>query len=81
MIGILKVINALNKFDDTPHGQTGKLLDQMMKDAERALDERDALVKALNQMIEVYWADGDGEVPEPACIQGARAALRHWEEA
>ena len=41
----------------------------------RAVNSHDALVRALEEMIEVYWGDGDGELPEPHCIQNARAAL------
>lgn len=46
-----------------------------LSEVSRFVAEQDALVKALEQMIEVYWADGDGELPEPQCIQDARAAL------
>lgn len=41
----------------------------------RAVNSHDALVKALEEMIEVYWGHGDGEFPEPNCIQAALAAL------
>lgn len=34
-----------------------------------------ALRSALQAMIDIYWADGDGQLPEPKCIRDARGAL------
>lgn len=36
---------------------------------------RDELAASLKEMIAVYWGEGDGEEPAPACIQRAKAAL------
>jgi hypothetical protein len=33
------------------------------------------LILALDEMMNVYWGAGDGELPEPVCIQRARRAL------
>lgn len=33
------------------------------------------LYEALSEMVRVYWADGDGIDPPPACITQALAAL------
>ncbi len=33
------------------------------------------LETALTEMLAVYWGDGDGELPEPACIERAKKAL------
>jgi hypothetical protein len=41
----------------------------------RAVNSHDALVASLEEMMGVYWGDGDGELPEPGCILRARAAL------
>lgn len=30
---------------------------------------------ALKEMLEVYWGTGDGQVPPPACVTRAQAAL------
>lgn len=37
--------------------------------------ENAALRIALQNMIDIYWADGDGQLPEPKCIIDARLAL------
>ena len=33
------------------------------------------LLASLKEMLEIYWGEGDGELPEPVCIQNARAAI------
>lgn len=53
----------------------GSLSPRVETDMQRGATAIEALRVSLNEMIEVYWADGDGEMPEPACIQNARAAL------
>jgi hypothetical protein len=41
-----------------------------------AAHERIAELKAsLTEMLGIYWGEGDGEEPPPACIQRAQAAL------
>jgi len=41
-----------------------------------AAHERIAELKSsLSEMLGIYWGDGDGEEPPPACIQRAHAAL------
>lgn len=33
------------------------------------------LEASLAEMVGIYWGDGDGQEPPPACIQRAKAAL------
>lgn len=57
------------------HGGTEYDAELRFSDLVRAVNSHEALVKALENMIAIYWGDGDGELPEPVCIQEARAAL------
>jgi hypothetical protein len=58
---------VLGKFTPVPHVPSEEL---------RAAHERiDELKGSLAEMVGIYWGDGDGFEPPPACIQRAQAAL------
>lgn len=53
------VRDALDQIDETPFGKVGKLLDRMADDAQRAVNERNHLVEALDGMVLVCGRTGD----------------------
>ena len=48
------VRDAIDLIDETPHGKLEALFNRMASDSDRALAHHDALVKALNGMVEMY---------------------------
>lgn len=53
------VRDALDQIDETPFGKVGKLLDRMADEAQRAVNERNHLVGALDGMVLVCGRTGD----------------------
>lgn len=59
--------DTLGKFFGQPSAHTEEL-----KAAHERIEE---LKASLSEMLGIYWGEGDGEEPLPACIQRAQAAL------
>lgn len=51
--------DALDKIDETPFGKVSKLLDRMADQAQRAINERSALIDALDGLILVCGRTGN----------------------
>lgn len=56
---IRDVRDAIDEIDATPFGKLGKLFDAMSTNAQRALNERDDLVKALDGLVLVCGRTGN----------------------
>jgi len=41
----------------------------------RLISAAPELLASVNELLAIYWGDGDGQQPEPECILRARAAL------
>ena len=46
----------------------------------KAVNSHDDLKSSLAEMVGIYWGDGDGHEPPPACIQRALAVLASIKE-
>ena len=46
-----------------------------MTELQAAYERIDELKASLAEMLGIYWGEGDGEEPPPACIQRAMSAL------
>jgi hypothetical protein len=71
-VDIGAAVAALQESPDLAAMMTEMVGGPALIEAQTAIE---TLCGSLNEMIEVYWADGDGELPEPQCITNARAAL------
>jgi len=64
----------LGKFDDDC-AAIGRHLDARTEELKAAHERIAELKFSLSEMLGIYWSDGDGQEPLPACIQRAHAAL------
>lgn len=46
-----------------------------MTELQAAYERIEELKSSLAEMVGIYWGEGDGEEPPPACIQRAERAL------
>lgn len=53
------VRDAIDRLDETPFGKVSKLLDRMADDAQRAVNERKALMEAIDGMVLVCGRTGN----------------------
>lgn len=53
----------------------GRQIDARAEELRAAYNRIDELKVSLAEMLSIYWGNGDGEEPLPACIQRAEAAL------
>lgn len=51
------------------------LVDVRGEELNAAHERIDELKASLAEMVAIYWGEGDGHEPPPACIQRAQAAL------
>ena len=66
--------DTLGKFTDDC-AAIGRHLDARTEELKAAHERIAELQLSLSEMLGIYWGDGDGEEPLPACIQRAQAAL------
>lgn len=73
---IQKLRNTIDEIDAAPFGKIGKLLDGIAVDADHAIAERAALVKAAQAVIERWETPSWKDAPATATyINALRAAL------
>lgn len=56
---IQNVRDAIDRIDETPFGKIGKLFDTMADEAQRAVNDRKAMIEALDGMVLVCGRTGD----------------------
>lgn len=66
--------DTLGKFTDDC-AAIGRHLDARAEELKAAHGRIAELKFSLAEMLGIYWGEGDGEEPPPACIQRAQAAL------
>jgi len=66
--------DTLGKFNDDC-AAIGRHLDARAEELKAAHERIAELKSSLSEMLGIYWGDGDGQEPLPACIQRAHAAL------
>lgn len=64
----------LGRFNDDC-AAIGRQIDARTEELNAAHERIAELKFSLAEMLGIYWGDGDGEEPPPACIQRAQAAL------
>jgi hypothetical protein len=65
---------VLGKFNDDCEA-IGRQIDARTEELNAAHERIAELKSSLAEMLGIYWGEGDGEEPAPACIQRAQAAL------
>lgn len=66
--------SVLGKFTDDC-AAIGRQMDARTEELNAAHERIAELKFSLSEMLKIYWDEGDGEEPPPACIQRAQAAL------
>lgn len=66
--------DTLGKFNDDCKA-IGRQIDARAEELKAAHERIAELKFSLSEMLEIYWGDGDGEEPLPACIIRAQSAL------
>jgi len=66
--------DTLGKFNEDCSA-IGRHLDARTEELRAAHERISELKSSLSEMLWIYWGDGDGEEPLPACILRAQAAL------
>lgn len=56
---VQKIMEAVDRIDETPFGKVGKLFDRMADDALSAINERKTLVEALDGVVLVCGRTGN----------------------